>query len=279
MDAAFEIASPNPIPVPKGDGEMAASFSLPSDDNSDQLTTVFDRLISTVYSGPTLMDIQNSLFVTATGGATSIKPQLAVTHDVCLDVPRTVTTERDINKIESKYTLKMKCNGNGIADDGYKWRKYGQKSIKNSPNPRSYYKCTNSRCGAKKHVERSPEDPETLIITYEGLHLHFTFPNFFSDEHQNHHRGDSPSPKRQKRAEHGDKVQLHLAHESKSSPTAGGPGPMGLLEDLVPNNILNPSSSSLFSWSPASSQLFSDYDTNPAFISDVDVGNKNVWIF
>ena len=39
--------------------------------------------------------------------------------------------------MESKYTLRIKTSQNGPADDGYKWRKYGQKSIKNSPNPRS----------------------------------------------------------------------------------------------------------------------------------------------
>jgi hypothetical protein len=41
--------------------------------------------------------------------------------------------------MENKYTLKMKTCGNGLAEDGYKWRKYGQKSIKNSPNPRYTY--------------------------------------------------------------------------------------------------------------------------------------------
>jgi hypothetical protein len=44
--------------------------------------------------------------------------------------------ERSLSKIENKYTLKIKCFGNGMGDDGYRWRKYGQKFIKNSPNPR-----------------------------------------------------------------------------------------------------------------------------------------------
>lgn len=46
---------------------------------------------------------------------------------------------------------------------------------------RSYFKCTNSICNAKKQVERSIDDPNTYIITYEGFHLHFTYPFFLSD--------------------------------------------------------------------------------------------------
>ncbi|KAF9624127.1 hypothetical protein IFM89_008065 [Coptis chinensis] len=59
-------------------------------------------------------------------------------------------------------------------EDGYRWRKYGQKAVKNSPYPRSYYRCTNSKCTVKKRVERSCEDPTIVITTYEGQHCHHT---------------------------------------------------------------------------------------------------------
>ncbi|CAL0329583.1 unnamed protein product [Lupinus luteus] len=57
-------------------------------------------------------------------------------------------------------------------DDGYRWRKYGQKAVKNSPYPRSYYRCTTQKCIVKKRVERSFQDPTTVLTSYEGQHNH-----------------------------------------------------------------------------------------------------------
>ncbi|XP_076953924.1 putative WRKY transcription factor 20 [Bidens hawaiensis] len=59
-----------------------------------------------------------------------------------------------------------------ILDDGYRWRKYGQKVVRGNPNPRSYYKCTSVGCTVRKHVERASHDPKAVITAYEGKHNH-----------------------------------------------------------------------------------------------------------
>ncbi|XP_055836387.1 probable WRKY transcription factor 2 [Solanum dulcamara] len=59
-----------------------------------------------------------------------------------------------------------------IIDDGYRWRKYGQKMVKGNPYPRSYYKCTNPGCNIRKHIERAPSDLKSVITTYDGKHNH-----------------------------------------------------------------------------------------------------------
>ncbi|XP_061359718.1 probable WRKY transcription factor 12 [Gastrolobium bilobum] len=71
-----------------------------------------------------------------------------------------------------------------VLDDGYKWRKYGQKVVKNSLHPRSYYRCTYSNCRVKKRVERLSEDCRMVITTYEGRHNHFPSDDSNSSDHE-----------------------------------------------------------------------------------------------
>jgi len=91
-----------------------------------------------------------------------------------------------------------------VLDDGFKWRKYGKKAVKSSPNPRyartrhcrrahadssigrclsvalmisdrrcrNYYRCSAEGCGVKKRVERDGDDPRYVVTTYDGVHNH-----------------------------------------------------------------------------------------------------------
>lgn len=63
------------------------------------------------------------------------------------------------------------ANGPQSSNDGYNWRKYGQKHVKGSEFPRSYYKCTHPNCEVKKLFERSHDGQITEII-YKGTHDH-----------------------------------------------------------------------------------------------------------
>ncbi|THG00494.1 hypothetical protein TEA_003989 [Camellia sinensis var. sinensis] len=116
---------------------------------------------------------------------------------------RMVTKPRNVVKTKSEVDH---------LDDGYKWRKYGQKMVKGNPHPRclvgpvtgvpytsprvvpfvlvirfpfpflmyavvqegdwSYYKCTSAGCNVRKHVERASTDPKAVVTTYEGEHNH-----------------------------------------------------------------------------------------------------------
>ncbi|KAF3432871.1 hypothetical protein FNV43_RR23973 [Rhamnella rubrinervis] len=61
----------------------------------------------------------------------------------------------------------------GPLDDGFSWRKYGQKDILGAKYPRGYYRCTHrnvQRCFATKQVQRSDQDPTIFEITYRGKH-------------------------------------------------------------------------------------------------------------
>ncbi|PON95975.1 WRKY domain containing protein [Trema orientale] len=78
---------------------------------------------------------------------------------------------RERREIRERVAFKTKSEIE-ILEDGFKWRKYGKKMVKNSPNPRNYYRCSVEGCPVKKRVERDREDPMYVITTYEGIHNH-----------------------------------------------------------------------------------------------------------
>ncbi|XWS41456.1 hypothetical protein CRYUN_Cryun17cG0083500 [Craigia yunnanensis] len=77
------------------------------------------------------------------------------------------------NKLELGHRVAFRTKSEmEVIDDGYRWRKYGKKSVKNSPNPRNYYKCSSGECNVKKRIERDRDDESYVITTYEGVHNH-----------------------------------------------------------------------------------------------------------
>ncbi|KAK3034640.1 hypothetical protein RJ639_033595 [Escallonia herrerae] len=81
------------------------------------------------------------------------------------------TCEKKKKEREPKFAFMTKSEVDHL-EDGYRWRKYGQKAVKNSPFPRSYYRCTSASCNVKKRVERSFTDHSIVVTTYEGQHTH-----------------------------------------------------------------------------------------------------------
>lgn len=80
-------------------------------------------------------------------------------------------------KVVPRWTEQVKvCLGTGPEgplEDGYSWRKYGQKDILGATHPRGYYRCTHRNaqgCLATKQVQKSDKDSSVFEVTYRGHH-------------------------------------------------------------------------------------------------------------
>ncbi|KAK8702445.1 hypothetical protein V6N13_020800 [Hibiscus sabdariffa] len=118
------------------------------------------------------------------GSVVETKPVVtALESSPCVDHSGTVSEvsdKKDVfkkRKTSSGWTEQVRvCSGASLDNpfnDGYCWRKYGQKAILGSNFPRGYYRCTHrlsQGCLAIKQVQRSDNDPTIFEVKYRGRH-------------------------------------------------------------------------------------------------------------
>ncbi|XAR69991.1 hypothetical protein NMG60_11001794 [Bertholletia excelsa] len=101
------------------------------------------------------------------------KEQQMNKYFVCNNKETVMTMEVPVAKRSQVFVRSISQDKNSVVDDGFKWRKYGQKVTKDNPSPRAYFKCaTDPDCPVKKKVQRCKEDDSVLVMTYEGEHNH-----------------------------------------------------------------------------------------------------------
>ncbi|KAK7280186.1 hypothetical protein RJT34_25248 [Clitoria ternatea] len=98
----------------------------------------------------------------------SITPHAEISNQIN-ETSKMVEAQQNIEEDQKALTFSTNCDRPSY--DGYNWRKYGQKQVKGSEYPRSYYKCTYPNCPVKKKVERS-FDGQIAEIVYKSEHNH-----------------------------------------------------------------------------------------------------------
>ncbi|CAI0546659.1 unnamed protein product [Linum tenue] len=94
-------------------------------------------------------------------------------HDLFKDTTSSSRKRKSIPRWTHQVRVGPGMGLEGPLDDGFSWRKYGQKDILGAKYPRGYYRCTLRNvqgCLATKQVQRSDDDSTVFEITYRGRH-------------------------------------------------------------------------------------------------------------
>ncbi|KAL0205664.1 hypothetical protein P9112_000971 [Eukaryota sp. TZLM1-RC] len=95
-----------------------------------------------------------------------------VVHDSpAAPVPSIVDTNTNTSEEAEDKKKKFINYYEDVLNDGFQWRKYGQKFSKNSPYPTCYYKCAYPNCTVKRQIQRE-SDGQKVVSLYRGKHNH-----------------------------------------------------------------------------------------------------------
>ncbi|XP_062204391.1 probable WRKY transcription factor 62 [Phragmites australis] len=105
------------------------------------------------------------------------EPQLSSPSPVAAD-PDAITTTARRGKRRRSVILSRKNSWVNLTtvpyEDGYEWRKYGEKKINGTHFTRSYFRCTykdDTGCQATKHIQQKDNsDPPVFEVTYNNDH-------------------------------------------------------------------------------------------------------------
>ncbi|XVF80210.1 hypothetical protein PTKIN_Ptkin15bG0052900 [Pterospermum kingtungense] len=137
---------------------------------------LLDKILCSYEKALSMLNCSGSVVKAKPSGSTLESPD-----SIANSSPRSEGSDKkDVSKkrkTTSGWTDQIKvCSGTsfeGPLDDGYCWRKYGQKDILGTTFPRGYYRCTHRHsqgCLATKQVQRSDEDATVFEVKYRGRH-------------------------------------------------------------------------------------------------------------
>ena len=120
--------------------------------------------------GPT-MDVNMAVHATKADGTkdATAEPRPEVHGQSLVTQAHTAHTGDVTHTTHTTHVTQTHLNAN---DDGYTWRKYGEKHVKGGSCPRSYYKCSTPGCTMKKVVERDPATGMIKHTVLKGSHNH-----------------------------------------------------------------------------------------------------------
>lgn len=101
-------------------------------------------------------------------------PKLESTDETCKSQSINLNTKRRRRGYKRKSIVPTwEKDSSILIEDGYVWRKYGQKMTLHAKHFRNYYRCTHKNdqgCHAMKQVQRIQDNPPLYRTTYYGHH-------------------------------------------------------------------------------------------------------------